>query len=121
MTDSKLIEKSLSSNYKRLSQLIANSGHTLPYSGNLVKVLDDGDETFDTIFEVLDKAKKFIHIQYYAFEQGELQEKFYEILKRKTKEGFEVRLIYDKLFQDFFYKKHQSVFTYNFGNITYPV
>lgn len=81
----------------RLAKLIKNSSNTFPYGGNSVVVLSSGMETFDSIFRAISGAKEFIHIQYYIFEKGELQDKFYELFKTKISEGVEVRMIYDSL------------------------
>ena len=83
--------------YPKLGKLIKNNTFFLPYGGNDVKVLNDGFETFDAIFKAIEESKVFIHLQYYIFKEGELTERFYEIFKRKIKEGVEVRLIYDSV------------------------
>ncbi len=80
---------------KKLSTLIQNNSKLKARSGNQVKVLHSGKETFDAIFAAIKEAKKFVHIQYYIFEKGTLQDRFYNILKEKIAEGVEVRLIYD--------------------------
>jgi cardiolipin synthase len=43
----------------------------------------------------MEKAKKFIHVQYYIFEEGQILDKMLEIMLRKVAEGVEVRMIYD--------------------------
>ncbi|MFS4446472.1 cardiolipin synthase [Maribacter sp. 2307UL18-2] len=80
---------------QKLAQLIQTSTLLAPYEGNKVKVLNGGQETFDSIFEALEKAEKFIHLQYYIFSEGDLTERFYSIFKDKIAQGVEVRLIYD--------------------------
>ncbi len=80
---------------RKLAQLIENSVLLSAYSGNNVTVLNNGKETFESIFDALEKAERFIHLQYYIFSKGELTQRFYEIFKRKIDEGVEVRLIYD--------------------------
>lgn len=86
-----------SEKYGKLSTLIKNNTFFLPYSGNKVTVLNDGDQTFDSIFEAIKNAKKFIHLQYYIFEEGDLTDKFYHLFKEKIQQGVEVRLIYDSV------------------------
>lgn len=83
--------------YQRLATLINNNSYFPPYNGNEVKLLMDGETTFDTIFEALRNAKKFIHIQYYILEDGQLLEKLYHICASKVKEGVEVRIMYDSV------------------------
>lgn len=80
---------------KKLSKLIESSTLLKTYCNNNITVLNNGKETFDSIFEALKKAEKYIHLQYYIFSKGELTEEFYSILKEKINTGVEVRLIYD--------------------------
>lgn len=79
----------------RLSKLIKNNSYLSASKGNKVRVLNSGRETFDAIFEAIAAAEKFIHVQYYIFEEGELQDRFYELFKSKIANGVEVRMIYD--------------------------
>lgn len=80
---------------KKLAKLIENNTFLSPYGGNTAEILNGGEETFESIFEALEKATKFIHLQYYIFSEGELTSRFHDIFERKIKEGVEVRLIYD--------------------------
>ncbi|MDN3667418.1 cardiolipin synthase [Algibacter miyuki] len=80
---------------KKLSKLIFNGTNLYASEGNKVAVLNNGEETFNAIFKAISEAEKFIHVQYYLFGKGELQDKFYELFKRKEKEGVEIRMIYD--------------------------
>tara|TARA_R110002124_G_scaffold227889_2_gene393267 strand:- start:17701 stop:19137 length:1437 start_codon:yes stop_codon:yes gene_type:complete len=81
----------------RLVKLITKGSKFLPSDGNELTPLRNGSATFDAIFKAIESAKKFIHIQYYIFEEGDLAEKFRSILKRKSDEGIEVRFLYDSL------------------------
>lgn len=78
-----------------LVRLIIKNSSFLPSKGNNVDILIDGHATFHAIFEALEKAESFIHIQYYIFENGELADRIAELCKRKVKEQVEVRIIYD--------------------------
>ncbi|MBM1104593.1 cardiolipin synthase [Aurantibacter crassamenti] len=80
---------------EKLSKLIKNNSYLSASKGNNIRVLNTGEETFDAIFETISKAKHFIHVQYYIFEKGELQDRFHELFKKKVAEGVEVRMIYD--------------------------
>lgn len=84
-----------SSELERLSLMLQNSSNNPIYPGNEVEVLHSGRVVFDTIFETIAAAKKFIHIQYYIFEKGELQDTFFKLLKKKVSQGVEVRILYD--------------------------
>lgn len=80
---------------KKLSKLIHSTTHLHAYKGNRVEILNTGEDAFEAIFKAIKKAEKFIHVQYYIFEKGELQDRFYELFKSKIKEGVEIRMIYD--------------------------
>lgn len=80
-----------------LAKLIKNNSNLHPYSGNKVSLLDDGHKTFESIFDAMEKAKKFIHVQCYIFEEGELSERLYRLFKEKIEQGLEIRVIYDAL------------------------
>nr|WP_297787279.1 cardiolipin synthase [uncultured Allomuricauda sp.] len=82
---------------ERLNRLIKASSNTTGKSGNKVSVLQDGGETFNVLFKAMEEAQKFIHVQYYILERGNLLDKMLELFERKIKEGVEVRIIYDSL------------------------
>ena len=90
-------EKIASDRVTRLAKIIKESTDFHPYIGNQVEVLHAGREAFDTIFDAISKAEKFIHVQYYIFEKGELQDEFHRLFKKKIQEGVEVRMMYDSL------------------------
>lgn len=81
--------------YRKLPKLISSNSRFLPYPGNKAKLLRNGPATFEAIFAALEKAKKFIHVQYYIFEEGELTKRMMEIFKKKAQEDVEIRLLYD--------------------------
>ncbi|SFW60566.1 cardiolipin synthase [Sinomicrobium oceani] len=90
----------------KISALIEGSIGVLPKGGNRVAILNNGVRTFTSIFEALEKAEKFIHIQFYIFEDGELMEKLFELFRKKMEEGVEIRVIYDAIGSFSLPKKH---------------
>lgn len=104
----------------RLAKMLKNSSGSYPYVGNKVEVLHAGIETFERIFEALEDAKEFIHVQYYIFEKGELQDRFHHIFKKKIQEGVEVRMMYDSLGSRSFKGKLKRRFR-KIGVSTYPM
>lgn len=80
---------------KRLSRLVSACSETRPSSGNKITVLQDGGETFNTLFEAMEEAKESIHVQYYILERGALLDKMLDLFQRKIAEGVVVRIIYD--------------------------
>ncbi|SDQ06799.1 cardiolipin synthase [Flagellimonas zhangzhouensis] len=82
---------------KKLNDLIKKSSGTKATNENKVSVLQDGGETFNTLFKAMEEAKEFIHLQYYILERGDLLNKMIDLFKRKINEGVEIRIIYDSL------------------------
>ena len=80
---------------KKLMTLLLNNSKALLTRYNKVEILNNGVETFPAIFESLRNAKRFIHLEYYIIEMGDLTTQLKEILIEKAKEGVEVRVIYD--------------------------
>ncbi|MEG0796870.1 MAG: cardiolipin synthase [Odoribacter sp.] len=80
---------------RKLMTLLLNNNKALLTRFNRVEVLNNGDETFPTLFEALEQARKFIHLEYYIISEGRLTDRLKEILLRKAAEGIEVRIIYD--------------------------
>ncbi len=56
-----------------------------------------GDDFFKALIPKLESAKKFIYMEFFIVERGELYDRIVEILARKVKEGVDVRFIYDDL------------------------
>lgn len=54
-----------------------------------------GEDFFAAILEELEKAEKFIFLEFFIIEEGYMWDSILSILKRKVQEGVDVRLIYD--------------------------
>lgn len=63
--------------------------------GNEVTYYPMGEDVFEDIFEDLEKAEKFILIDFFIVAEGALWDKMHEILLRKIAEGVEVKFMYD--------------------------
>lgn len=62
---------------------------------NKVELLINGENKFPLVFDELEKAEKFIHLEYYIYENDEVGNRLKDILIRKAKTGVTVRFIYD--------------------------
>lgn len=62
---------------------------------NDIDIFTDGNEKFDALIADLEKAKRFIHLQYYIIRNDVLFQRIIEVLKRKAAEGVEVRILFD--------------------------
>lgn len=54
-----------------------------------------GEEMFASMLEELEKAEKFIFLEYFILDEGYMWGRMLDILSGKAKEGVEVRLMYD--------------------------
>lgn len=54
-----------------------------------------GEEFWQDLLAELEKAEKFIFLEYFIVERGKMFDAILEVLLRKIKEGVEVRLMYD--------------------------
>lgn len=62
---------------------------------NNLTLLINGERKFPELLQSIRKAKRFIHIEYYIYENDEIGNQIAELLIQKSKEGIKVRLIYD--------------------------
>lgn len=88
-------ELTIPQGHEQLVKLLKNLDHTPLLGGNDVRLFTNGKDKFDALLSDIAHAKKHIHIEYYAFENGELGGKVKEELIKKAKEGLEIRIIYD--------------------------
>lgn len=65
------------------------------YDGTQAVYYPLGDLWFPAMMEELEKAEKFIFLEYFIVEEGVLWNAVLSVLKRKAKEGVEVRFLYD--------------------------
>ena len=54
-----------------------------------------GKDKFEALIEELNKAEKFIFMEYFIVAEGKMWNTVLEILKKKVQEGVEVRFMYD--------------------------
>jgi cardiolipin synthase len=84
-TDNILIDKSA------IEQILG-----LPFTvSNEVRILQSGQETFQTLFEAIRAARRIICIEFYIFKDDDTGNKLAGLLKEKAGEGVEVYLLYD--------------------------
>lgn len=62
---------------------------------NKVKLLINGEEKFPEMLDAIRKATHHIHVEYYIYEYDQIGTQLVELLIEKSKEGVEVRFIYD--------------------------
>ena len=65
------------------------------YTNTETNFLASGEEKFSAVLEELDKAEKFIFMEYFIIDEGYMWGKILEKLRDKAAQGVEVRVMYD--------------------------
>jgi cardiolipin synthase len=66
------------------------------YTGNSVRVLQDGSETFPAMFSAIAGAKHYLDLEYYIFQDVQNgKQDLGDLLVRQSRAGVHVRIIYD--------------------------
>ncbi len=70
----------------------------MPYTrGNRVRLLIDGEQTFQAMFEAIRTAEQYVLLEFYIIRDDQVGEQLLELLKKKTTEGVKVCFIYDEI------------------------
>jgi cardiolipin synthase A/B len=88
-------QMSIEEHQRPLLQLAQRIGKSPVSLATETRVLTNGQETFSTIFEELEKATHHIHLEYYIVRHDEVGQKLKTILIEKAKKGVHVRFLYD--------------------------
>ena len=78
--------------YASQSYAIENMSRLPAYSNTRAIFCAQGEEFFASLLADLKNAKKFIFMEYFIIEEGEMWGSILEVLKQKVKEGVDVRL-----------------------------
>lgn len=62
---------------------------------NSARYYEFGEEAWDAVFADLEKAKRFIFIEFFIVAEGAIWNKLHSILKQKIEEGVEVKFLFD--------------------------
>mgnify|MGYP002620657501 CR=1 FL=1 len=98
--------------------------------GNSVKLLMSGHEKFEDLFEHINKAEKFIHMEYFNFRNDSINSLLINLLHEKAMQGVEIRILYDAFGNSsnnkpIYKEKHDSIASlgiqiYKFDPIKFP-
>ena len=78
-------------------EYIYNTSNLKTYSNTSVQYLKNGEEFYKELIEDLKKAKKYIFMEYFIIERGQMWNGILEILEEKAKQGVDVRVMYDDI------------------------
>lgn len=83
------------SQVRRDAEYLWNAGRFPAYCGSALKYFASGALMFDDVLDELEKAEKFIFIEFFIVADGVLLNRFFDVLSKKVKEGVDVRIICD--------------------------
>lgn len=78
-----------------LCRYLNRSGCFPVYANTDVTYFSSGEEKFESLIEELQKAEKFIFLEYFIIDEGYMWGKVLGILEEKAKQGVDVRVMYD--------------------------
>lgn len=78
-----------------LAKYINDCGGYPVYKNTYVKYFRVGEEKLRALISELKKAKKYIFMEYFIIDEGEMFDAVLSVLEEKVKEGVEVRMLYD--------------------------
>lgn len=82
---------------ERQAKYLYNYGGYPVYSNTDTVYFPSGEEKFSEMINQLEKARRFIFLEYFIISDGIMWGTILEILERKAAEGVDVRLIYDDI------------------------
>lgn len=74
-----------------------NYGGYPVYINSNVTYFESGEAKFEVLCRELEKAKRFIFLEYFIIEEGKMWHTILKILEQKVSEGVDVRVVYDDL------------------------
>ena len=81
--------------FASLATYLRRWGNAPLYANTDVRYFPLGEDKFEEMLRQMEKAEKFIFLEYFIIVQGRMWGRILEILARKAKEGVEVRVLYD--------------------------
>ena len=78
-----------------MARYVRRSGCFPVFDGTRSVYFPSGEQFFERLLTELEKAEKFIFLEYFIVDEGHMWGSILEILKRKAAQGVDVRLMYD--------------------------
>ncbi len=104
INDDKIIDKA------NIIKLLLSNNHSFLTKNNAVKLLINGEQKFAELIECLNAAEHHIHIEYYIIDDDKIGNEIANILAEKSKQGVEVRFIYDDVGTSHLHKSFKKLF-----------
>lgn len=83
--------------FAKLADYMESAGGYPAFDNTSVKYYPLGDDVIEDMCAELEKAEKFIFMEYFIVENGVFWDRILDILKKKALDGVEVRFMYDDM------------------------
>lgn len=121
------LDRRLSVENRQRIRLAYSIGGANLYTGNDVRIFDEGESHFEALFEDLRNAREYINLQFYIIACDKLGRQLRDILIERARAGVKVRVIYDYIGsfdarrRDFFRRmKENGVEVHSFFRLSFP-
>ncbi len=81
--------------YRKLISFLLKNNYSFLSSNNELQTYFSGTPLYEQILKDLNNAKRFIHLEYYIFDNGKMADEIADIMIRKQNEGLKISLIVD--------------------------
>ena len=78
-----------------IAQYLQKQAHAQCYTNSSVQYFPLGELAFEEMLRQVESAEKYIFLEYFIIEPGQMWDRILEVLHRKAREGVEVRVLYD--------------------------
>ena len=78
-----------------IAHYLNRTAHAQCYTNSTVRYFPLGELAFEEMLRQMEKAEKYIFLEYFIIEPGQMWNRMLEVLHRKVREGVEVRVLYD--------------------------
>lgn len=83
--------------FEELMKTIASLSNAPLYKDSSATLLIDGPATYGRMLDAIAGASDYVHLETYIFADDEVGHRFRDVLLKKSREGVEVRVIYDSI------------------------
>ena len=84
-------------NHSDISVALTRSSSAVAYENTKTEYFPSGESFFQALLKDLERAQKYIFLEFFILAKGEMWSAILGILHRKVKEGVEVRVLYDDI------------------------
>ena len=78
-----------------IASYLKSYGHAQCYTNSDVRYFPLGELAFEEMLRQIEQAEKYIFLEYFIIEPGQMWDRMLEVLHRKARAGVEVRVLYD--------------------------